>query len=55
MFTVYAVRCVGACGLAPVIITYYTDKDGNKVDEVDGKIGPDDCPAIVEKFRAIGL
>lgn len=42
MFTVDTLRCVGACGLAPVII----------IDEkVYGRVKPEDVSAILEEYR----
>ncbi len=40
-FTLEATRCIGACGLAPVISIN---------DEVYGKLTPDDIPGILEKY-----
>ena len=42
-FTLEATRCLGACGLAPVMM-------GNG--EVYGRLTPDDVPGIVEKYKA---
>ena len=42
-FTVESVRCVGCCGLAPVVMVG---------DEVYGKIGPDGLPEILAKHRS---
>lgn len=42
-FTLEATRCLGACGLAPVMMV-----NG----EVYGRLTPDDVPGIVEKYRA---
>ena len=44
LFTVDATRCLGACGLAPVIMIN---------DDVYGRLVPDDIPAIIEKYRAM--
>ena len=41
-FSIESCRCVGACGLAPVMIV------GG---EVYGKITPDDVPGILAKYR----
>lgn len=41
-FSITAVRCVGCCGLAPVMTV-----NG----EVYGNLSPDDLPAIVAKYR----
>lgn len=41
LFSIETCRCVGACGLAPVMIV-----DG----DVYGKIGPDDVPGILAKY-----
>ena len=43
-FTLQATRCLGACGLAPVLMVN---------DEVYGRLTPDDIPAIVKKYKAI--
>ena len=43
-FTLQATRCLGACGLAPVIMIN---------DEVYGRLTPDDIPGIVNKYKAI--
>ena len=42
-FTLNATRCLGACGLAPVMMIN---------DEVYGRLTPDDIPGIIEKYRA---
>ncbi len=42
LFTIQATRCIGACGLAPVITVG---------DDVHGRIKPDDIPNILEKYR----
>ena len=41
-FTLNATRCLGACGLAPVIMVN---------DDVYGRLTPDQIPAIIEKYR----
>jgi len=41
-FTLELVRCVGACGLSPVMMV-----DG----EVHAKLKPDDLPAILEEYQ----
>lgn len=41
-FTLNATRCLGACGLAPVMMVN---------DEVYGRLTPDDIPGIIEKYR----
>ena len=41
-FTLQATRCLGACGLAPVMTVN---------DEVYGRLTPDQVPAILEKYR----
>ena len=41
-FTLYATRCLGACGLAPVMMIN---------DEVYGRLTPDEVPAIIAKYR----
>ena len=43
-FTLNATRCLGACGLAPVMMIN---------DEVYGRLTPDQIPAILDKYRAI--
>lgn len=43
-FTVEATRCLGACGLAPVMMI-----NG----EVYGRLTPDDIPGIIEKYKAM--
>lgn len=43
-FTIRDTRCLGACGLAPVIMIN---------DDVYGRLVPDDIPAIVEKYKAM--
>ena len=42
MFTLEATRCLGACGLAPVMMI-------NK--KVYGRLTPDKVPAIIESYR----
>ena len=42
MFTIQATRCIGACGLAPVMTIN---------DEVHGRITADDVPAILGKYK----
>ena len=42
-FTLNATRCLGACGLAPVMMIN---------DEVYGRLTPDQVPAILDKYRA---
>ena len=42
VFTLNATRCLGACGLAPVIMNN---------DEVYGRLTPDEVPAILDKYR----
>ncbi len=41
-FTLMATRCLGACGLAPVLTVG---------DDVHGRISPDDIPAILAKYE----
>ena len=41
-FTLQATRCLGACGLAPVMTIN---------DEVYGRLTPDQIPTILEKYR----
>ena len=45
MFSIEAVRCLGCCGLAPVIVV-----NG----EVHGKLETKDIAGIVEKYRKLG-
>ena len=42
MFTLQATRCLGACGLAPVMTIN---------NEVYGRLVPDDIPGILAKYR----
>ncbi|MBQ8136247.1 MAG: NADH-quinone oxidoreductase subunit NuoE [Clostridia bacterium] len=42
LFTLQATRCLGACGLAPVLTVN---------DEVYGRLKPDDIPGIISKYR----
>ena len=42
VFTLNATRCLGACGLAPVMMIN---------DEVYGRLVPEDIPGIVAKYR----
>lgn len=42
-FSLQACRCIGACGLGPVMMVN---------DEVFGKLTPDAIPGILEKFKA---
>lgn len=41
-FTLKATRCLGACGLAPVMTVN---------DDVHGRITPDDLPGILQKYQ----
>jgi len=43
-FTLKDTRCLGCCGLAPVIMIN---------DDVYGRLVPEDLPAIVEKYKAM--
>jgi len=43
-FTVQATRCLGACGLAPVMMIN---------DAVFGRLTPAEIPAILEKYKAM--
>ena len=43
LFTVQATSCLGACGLAPVMMIN---------DEVYGRLTPDQIPGILAKYRA---
>ena len=45
LFSVEAVRCLGCCGLAPVVVV-----NG----EVYGKLGKGDVAGIIEKYRKLG-
>ena len=45
LFSVEAVRCLGCCGLAPVVVV-----NG----EVYGKLKKDDVAGIIEKYRKLG-
>lgn len=42
-FTLNATRCLGACGLAPVMMVN---------DEVYGRLVPEDIPGIIAKYQA---
>ena len=42
-FTLNATRCLGACGLAPVMMIN---------EEVYGRLTPDEVPGILDKYRA---
>ena len=42
LFTLNATRCLGACGLAPVIMVN---------DDVYGRLNPDQVAGIIEKYR----
>ncbi|MBO4836576.1 MAG: NAD(P)H-dependent oxidoreductase subunit E, partial [Clostridia bacterium] len=42
LFTLQATRCLGACGLAPVMTIN---------EEVYGRLVPDDIPDIIAKYR----
>ena len=42
MFTLQATRCLGACGLAPVMTVN---------EEVYGRLVPDDTPGILEQYK----
>jgi NADH-quinone oxidoreductase E subunit len=43
LFTLQATRCLGACGLAPVMMIN---------DEVYGRLTDDEIPGILEKYKA---
>jgi NADH-quinone oxidoreductase E subunit len=43
-FTLKDTRCLGACGLAPVLMIN---------EDVYGRLVPDDIPGIVEKYKAM--
>ena len=42
LFTLKSTRCIGTCGLAPVVLVD---------DEVYSKVTPDDVPVIIAKHR----
>ena len=42
LFTLNATRCLGACGLAPVIMVN---------DDVYGRLTPDQVAGVIEKYR----
>ena len=42
LFTLNATRCLGACGLAPVMMVN---------DDVYGRLTPDQVPGIIAKYR----
>ncbi|MGI6173066.1 MAG: NAD(P)H-dependent oxidoreductase subunit E [Christensenellales bacterium] len=44
LFTLRDTRCLGACGLAPVIMIN---------DDVYGRLVPNDIPSILDKYRAM--
>ncbi|MEA5146768.1 MAG: NAD(P)H-dependent oxidoreductase subunit E, partial [Candidatus Limiplasma sp.] len=43
MFTIQATRCLGACGLAPVMMIN---------EEVYGRLTEAEIPSILEKYKA---
>lgn len=45
LFTINPTRCLGACGLAPVMTVN---------EEVYGRLTPDDIPGIIAKYRERG-
>lgn len=45
LFSIDAVRCVGCCGLAPVLMVG---------DEVYGKLSKDQVPEIIAKYKKLG-
>lgn len=45
LFSIEAVRCLGCCGLAPVIVV-----NGN----VHGRLTSKDVPGIIEQYRKLG-
>lgn len=45
LFSIDALRCVGACGLAPVVLVG---------DEVHGKLKAEDVKGIIEQYKAKG-
>jgi len=45
LFSLQSCRCIGACGLAPVLMI-----NG----EVYGRLVPDDVPKIIQKYRDMG-
>lgn len=46
-FTLQATRCLGACGLAPVMMITSEEKGS----EVYGRLTPEEIPAILAKYR----
>lgn len=42
LFSIYALRCVGACGLAPVVMVN---------DKVYGRVKPEDVKTIIAEYR----
>ena len=47
LFTIQATRCLGACGLAPVMMITSEEKGS----EVYGRLTPEEIPAILAKYR----
>ncbi|HQO66154.1 MAG TPA: NAD(P)H-dependent oxidoreductase subunit E, partial [Spirochaetales bacterium] len=45
LFSIDAVRCVGCCGLPPVLMVG---------DEVYGKLTKDQVPEIIAKYKSLG-
>jgi len=45
-FSLDACRCIGACGLAPVIMVN---------DDVYGRLVADDVPGILEKYQKVEM
>lgn len=45
LFTLRTTRCIGACGLAPVI---------SVGDDIHGRLSPKDIPGILDKYRKSG-
>lgn len=45
LFSLQGSRCVGTCGLAPVVMVN---------DEVHAKVTPSQVPALVERYRSMG-
>jgi NADH-quinone oxidoreductase subunit E/NADP-reducing hydrogenase subunit HndA len=46
LFSLASLRCVGACGLAPVVLV------GEKV---HGRLAPDDVKGIIEEYKNMGV
>jgi NADH-quinone oxidoreductase subunit E/NADP-reducing hydrogenase subunit HndA len=46
LFSLASLRCVGACGLAPVALVS---------EKVYGRLSPDDVKIIVDEYKSMGL